>query len=279
MEKALVTYAPVLHQGYLEMFERWKGATCFLVGEDLAEKYSDVNAKKEIRAINPHVMRELVRDLKYFKDVQVWMGSLPYNLRKGEVVIANDEICRRLAADNFVDRRLIFDSAFLRWDSTHVFSKKGIRYDRISRSKEDRRFIEKAEEEAKKTSDWWRAVGAIIVKTVRGRTVEVMSAYNRHVPSEYIPYVFGDPRDIIKAGEQSEIASAMHAEQVLIALAAESGIAFKGTDIYLTTFPCPLCAKLVAFSGIKRCFVKGGHASLDGESVLKSRKVEIILVK
>ena len=94
-----------------------------------------------------------------------------------------------------------------------------------------------------------------------------------------LPWADGYSIDIIKAGEQSELASAMHAEQVLIARAAEEGISLRGTDIYLTTFPCPLCAKLIAFSGIRRCFIKGGHASLDGEHVLRARRVEIILVK
>lgn len=276
MSTALIAYVPVIHGGYKELFERWKGADIYLIDTNLATKYTDVRAKIEIRALD-------VQDVARY----IWNAMPPPNLnilisekhlRKLQydtIVMANDEVCRRIARAQLPHKHVQFDDIFLRWDSTHVFSKNEIHYDRISRLKTDRLRIQKAEEEAKKTSDWWRAVGALIIKKSR----VMLSAYNRHVPSEYIPYIFGDPRDIIKAGEQSEYASAMHAEQVLIALAAEQGISLKGTDIYLTTFPCPLCAKLVAFSGIRRCFVKGGHASLDGENVLRARGVEIILVK
>jgi len=52
-----------------------------------------------------------------------------------------------------------------------------------------------------------------------------------------------------------------------------------GADFYVTVFPCPDCTKLIAFSGVKRLFFKGGHASLDGVDILKAKGVEIIKVE
>ncbi len=276
MRKTLIAYVPVLHEGYIKLFRKWRGLDLLLIDEAMAAKYTDVNGKKEIRALDVEIIARCVQVLGYMSRIRIIGEDAPVLRGKAnEIVMANDEICRKLAAEYFPKERVRFDDVFLRWDTAYVFSKNEIHYDRISRAKTDRELIHKAEKESKKTSDWWREVGAVIVKD--GKIV--MSAFNRHVPSEYAPYAFGDPRDIIKAGEQSELASAMHAEQVLIARAAEEGISLRGTDIYLTTFPCPLCAKLIAFSGIRRCFIKGGHASLDGEHVLRARRVEIILVK
>ena len=47
----------------------------------------------------------------------------------------------------------------------------------------------------------------------------------------------------------------------------------------VTDFPCPPCAKLVAYSGIKKLFYLKGYAMLDGERILKDAGVEIIKIK
>lgn len=44
----------------------------------------------------------------------------------------------------------------------------------------------------------------------------------------------------------------VHAEQNAIAFAAKEGIKLKGTILYTTTSPCPVCAKLIASTGISR---------------------------
>ncbi|MEN9558067.1 MAG: hypothetical protein RL141_436, partial [Candidatus Parcubacteria bacterium] len=74
------------------------------------------------------------------------------------------------------------------------------------------------------------------------------------------------------------IATTVHAEQALITEAARAGIALEGTDLYVTVFPCAMCAKQVAYAGIKRCFYASGHASLDGEAVMKAEGVELVYV-
>ena len=96
-----------------------------------------------------------------------------------------------------------------------------------------------------------------------------------------MPYIDGDPRDFIKAGERSELCSAFHSELSIITRAANEGLKLSDgeTYIYVSVFPCPMCAMQVAYSGVRRCYFSSGHASLRGEDVLKSQNVEIILVK
>ena len=48
--------------------------------------------------------------------------------------------------------------------------------------------------------------------------------------------------------------------------------------MYVTVFPCPPCAKIVAFSGIRKLYYAGGYSVLGQENILKSRGVEIIYV-
>jgi len=108
----------------------------------------------------------------------------------------------------------------------------------------------------------------------------ITAQHNHHVPFRpHTPYINGDPRDVIKSGTLNLVYSSLHAEQTIIAESARDGVSLKGTDMYLNDFPCPLCAKLMAAAGIKRCFFKAGSTWLDAESVLHAAGVEIILVQ
>jgi dCMP deaminase len=128
---------------------------------------------------------------------------------------------------------------------------------------------------AKLTSCWWREVGAVLVEDEK----LIFQTFNRHVPNENSPYVFGDPRDSVPSGEKSELSTAIHAEQNIIAWAAKEGIGLRGKYLYTTVFPCPVCVKLIAYSGISKLFFLTGHSSLGGENILRSQNVEIVLVK
>src|SRR5690606_10170342 len=132
----------------------------------------------------------------------------------------------------------------------------------------------KIKSEANKSSDWWRRVGAAIVKD--GGIL--VSAYNKHLPTEHTPYVNGDPRNAFSKGVNIELSSAIHAEALAISEMAKKGIPLEGTSMYVSTFPCPVCAKLIASSGIKKVYYYEGYSMLDGEDVLRSKGVEIIRV-
>lgn len=56
------------------------------------------------------------------------------------------------------------------------------------------------------------------------------------------------------SGENLESCLAVHAEQNALLQAAKSGASVKGGDLYVTTFPCSTCMKMIINAGIKRVF-------------------------
>jgi dCMP deaminase len=75
-----------------------------------------------------------------------------------------------------------------------------------------------------------------------------------------------------------ELSTAIHAEASLIAQAAREGISTKAAVLYVTDFPCPPCAKLIAGAGIAKLYFRTGYAVLDGEGVLAAAGVEVVQV-
>jgi deoxycytidylate deaminase len=63
-----------------------------------------------------------------------------------------------------------------------------------------------------------------------------------------------------------------------VARAARTGTALEGADLYVTTFPCPACARLIAESGFRRCYFSGGYSVLDGDGILRAAGVELFWV-
>ena len=62
----------------------------------------------------------------------------------------------------------------------------------------------------------------------------------------------------------------------MIAQAARAGRPLNGADLYVTTFPCPACARLIAESGFRRCYFTGQYSVLDGDTVLRAAGVELL---
>jgi dCMP deaminase len=273
----LVLYAPVIHQGYIQLLRNHADSVNLIaiVGTELLEQVG--YKEKEIRAISPETAKSLIEHL-VSTDVSILTPENINSIDLGfkTIRLVEDDVTRVICERYWPERQDIWRiSAFLRWDSTRVFSQDPTEYDRISETVEDNGFLRLAQEVSQRTSDWWRQVGAVLVKN--GQVVDVV--YNRHLPSEHTPYVLGDPRDFVKAGERSELASAIHCEQQIIANAARSAYSLEGTSLYIPIFPCPVCAKMIALSGIKKCYFWSGHASLDGRTIMKTFNVELILVK
>jgi dCMP deaminase len=132
----------------------------------------------------------------------------------------------------------------------------------------------KAKELAGRSSDWWRQVGAIAWRDA----VVLGAAWNHHGPTEYAPYTDGDPRDGFSRGVRADLSTAIHAEASVVANAARDGISLDGAEIYVTTFPCPACARLIAESGFRRCYFSGAYSVLDGDAVLRAAGVELLWV-
>jgi len=274
-QKSLLAYIPVFHQGYDLLFQRHKDKVENLVilGDSLIDEFTTV--AKEIRALPPSRAKLIVESLNLFKRIFIFERTNIGSLSGQSFIVARDALTEKVVEKYLPKSPIQWDSSFLRWDEKNVLSLENVEFDRLASDEFDQKMMLDAIIEGEKGSSWWRRVGAIIVRDGEA----LLRAHNIHTPSEYTNYIEGDPRDSIKAGEKNELGTALHSEQLVIASAAEKGLKLDGTSLYVTVFPCPACAKLVAYSGIKKIFFKEGHASLDGERILRFRGVEIVKIK
>lgn len=129
-------------------------------------------------------------------------------------------------------------------------------------------------EEATKSADWWRSVGAAVVKD--GKLLAL--AHNEHMPHEQLPNMYGDTRALFKKGININYVTSAHAEVGVIAEVARQGISPEGAELFVTDFPCPYCARLIAKAGIKKIYFIKGYAVLEGDEFLKGEGIELIQV-
>ncbi len=275
MKTFLILYVPVIHSGYLEILGKYQWVqTFYILGQNFVEELAE---HVELRALNPKTTQKIlapfIEDLNMKVLDREELSQITNTRSRFNVVTANEAITKRFVKRYLPGVEVTFEDTFLRWEESNVLSSHDVPHDRVSVSEEDRRHMNDAGIESQSSSDWWRRVGSILVKP----TGEILKGYNKHVPTEYTPYVNGDPRDSIKAGTHSEFSSAIHSEKAVFAEVLRPILS--GADLYVTVFPCPDCAKLIAFSGVKRLFFRGGHASLDGVEILKAKGVEIIKVE
>lgn len=275
MEKIIIAYVPVLHEGYRKFFERHLDAgILYIFGDSLIKKHDYL--AKEIRQLSPELVKKAVESWKLFKKVEVLEEKDLKLLTASEIIMPDEDVCKDLAKESFGDKKITFDTVFLRWDKHKAMEERPVEADqKISREQFDIEIIQNLKKEAEKSSDWWRRIASAIVKN---REV-VLFAHNDHLPSPHSPYADGDPRNTLHKGVGTDIATAIHSEARLIAEAARKGISLEGASLYVTIFPCSLCAKQVAFSGIKKIYYGGGYQMLDQETILRNKGIEIIYVE
>jgi len=284
MRRNIILYIPVLHKGYTDFLDKYVGSadSIYVIGDYLLssmKEFDYLNRKDRLRAVESNQMIQVLKTL-YGDLVSVELlneKSLSF-LQASDVslVMPNEDICTDVYEHYFSGKDVLFDSVFLRWHRNNVLENKKVEVHKtLSCSQFEKEIMKQVFLEAGKSADWWRQVAAFIVKD--GEVILI--AHNCHVPDEQTPYVFGDPRSIFKRGIHLELSTAEHAEARLIAEAARRGISLEGAELFVTDFPCPPCAKLVARSGIKKCYFSRGYAVLDGEDVLKEKKVELIFVE
>lgn len=80
----------------------------------------------------------------------------------------------------------------------------------------------------------------------------------------------------VPSGQRHEICRALHAEQNAIIQAAYHGVQIAGSDIYSTTQPCVLCAKMLINAGIKKIYYYEEYPDELALELLKEAGVELI---
>lgn len=271
MKKQVLLYVPVIHAGYEQFLRRHTDADeVWLLGASFAEDFPVL--RKEIRAL------DAADAARYLGATGVLeRDELKKQITAELLVVPDEELMLAVVEKYGLDqgRTLLTDRTFLRWDRAWSQAQRPAGYDgTIAVDELSRTVMGKAADEADKSSDWWRQVGAVVVRD--GAIVD--SAHNEHRPTDYTPYLNGDPRNDFSRGVRADLSTAIHAEALLVARAARDGVPLRGADLYVSTFPCPACARLIAEAGFRRCWFAGPYAVLDGDDILRAAGVELIWV-
>lgn len=273
VEKILIFYIPVIHRGYLDFLRSMQGEVTgvYIIDGDFLDNLSEF--KPDIAAISTLEVKDLLEKFG-FKNISILTKDRVNELHGKELVLINDEVCRNLFEKYLRNEKVEWKSVFLRWDRTKVLALEKLDDIVVSKEQFDIDMMKEATIESNKTGDWWRQIGAVLVKDKE----IILRAFNKDLPSDHTPYQVGEARDLFAPGERHDLANTIHAEQSIIAQAAKEGISTKGLSLYVTTFPCPVCAKLIAVSGIRNIYYSEGGSNFDAKKVLESARVKIIQV-
>ncbi|MHB8660851.1 MAG: deoxycytidylate deaminase [Minisyncoccota bacterium] len=275
----LVAYVPTPHAGYLKLFRAHKGSVLYVLGKEFVQQFPSL--VRNLPGVAPEESQKMIQALDIFADVRILTITEinDTNLWQSRNIIMPDEdVSHALAEKYFTGISVVFDNSWrLRWDWGEVTKERRPEGERkVSLHELDRAIMRQAFDGANRSPDWWRQIGALLV---RGGKV-LLVAYNRHVPNDQSLYCYGDPRSAFSPpGTRIEISSAMHAEMGIAAAALQRGICTEGCDLFVTTFPCPPCAYPWAHSGIRRLFYTEGYSLVAAAETLEAKDVEIIRVE
>lgn len=271
----VVAYVPVVHEGYRRFLERHAaGRRMYVMGRDLHEDFRPL--AKDVRALEPDDAARALAALGIAQSVTVLGAAEAGRLAEQEglsIILPAEDVSYAVVERFFPRAAVRYDPAFLRWDKTktvQLLDPQPVRAEHDDQALQQ--LAQAAEDEAARSLDWWRQVGAAL----RFADGTVAAAHNEHHPHPHAPYAAGDPRANFTRGVELELSTATHAEAALIARAAREGRATAGGEIYVTDFPCPPCAKLIAGAGLKRLYFRRGYAVLDGQDVLAAAGVEVV---
>lgn len=282
LESIVILYMPVVQSGYVHFLERHQNAqTIYIFSSEVIDRFHHL--RKDLRALPPEAVQRMIPAVIPDLDIQLlsierlekWRSVGAQAQLQYHFIVPDEDIMRELADEYLGDFQITFDPVFLRWDAQKTKAKSKVDPDATVTTQEvDRQFMKLAHDQAKQSADWWRQVGAVLVKDQQ----VVAVGRNHHLPDDYQLQSAGDPRGNFHKGQFIELSTAQHAEAGLVAQAAREGFSLTGADLYVTTFPCPMCAKLLSETGIQKIYYQDGYSMVDGAEVLKSAGIELIRV-
>ncbi len=284
MKKSIVAiaYIPVLHKGYVDFCATVEaaGATdLYLIGDEILVRHAEldyINRKDRIRAVEVGKMVSVIESASTLKGAILDEATVSI-LQTGNVSIVtpNEDIGRVVVKNYFPDNKVEYIDIFLRFNRENVNETKPAEAETVIKVSEfQEKIIKDIIAEADKSFDWWRQVGAALV-----RNGEVLvRAYNEHLPEAQTPNIIGDARSLFTRGVNINYVTSAHAEVGVIAEAARQGLSTNDAELYVTDFPCPYCARLIAKSGIKRVYFLKGYAVLDGEEFFKEAGLDVVRI-
>lgn len=269
----VLCYVPAITRSYLNFFRLNKGLIGVL-GRSLLSEFAWL--ERDVRAIEPEEARNLLLacnfDAVVFEQDNLVSSASDDDMR---FILPDEDISFLLAEKYLAGRKVEFFPIWLRWDKKNANSELQVSPDRLVVCDVFTRDMMKvAYDKAKMSSDWWRQVGALAV-TKEGK---VLVENNHHLPTEHSPDIDGDPRSNFNWGDVNDCYTSIHAEAAIVASAALTGTSLESADLYVTTFPCQRCARLVAKAGIERVFYVEGYSLADAEVILRKENIEIVRV-
>jgi len=281
MSHNLIAYIPTLNQRHLDWLSRHSDCTLLLISEKDAYELLP-RLSRNMAAIPASMMVRLISSEGLVRRVGIFNPTLAIqkpHLSLGTNWVLPDEDVSHLLAEKYLlpaECNVAYEMIWARWDMTAVKQNQPVMADvEISTDQFDVEFLRELKKFSEKGPDWWRRVAASAISQ-DGKVL--VTAYNTHMSDEYETYIFGDPSINRDAGEKGK-SCVIHAEQSVITLCAKHGLALDGAKLYVTTFPCEMCAREIAFSGVSTVYFSEGYSSLNAQEVLKSRGVKIVQVK
>lgn len=280
-QKILIALVPVIHIKYLELFKKYP-EHLYILDNSILEKWSEFEKlKRDLRTIDQKTIYNFVKKSGILKQVDLLtldnLKSLINSKEAVSIVMPDEDVSHWFAEKFLTDKKVDFENVFLRWNKPVSTQELEVSNDRIiTQEKAHQELIGKVKELQEKSANWWRQIGTLITDDAGSI---ILSAFNRHVPTQENMAAYGDLRMCFDAGEHHNLSNSIHAEASLIGKAAKEGISLNNTNLYVTTFPCPTCAKLIAEAGIKKVYYESGYSLSDAEDILKNAGVELILVK
>ncbi len=260
----------MLHAGYQALLDRYPDAEVLLVGASFAEDFPVL--RKEIRALTPEQAAAYLRATG--RSVRV-IERDTLILDAETVVVPDEQLLHALLERYPTAAKVLWERTFLRWDRPSSIDPQPVDGTPAVALRElDSTLLGLLHTEAGRSSDWWRQVGAVATRD----GALLYSAHNEHQPSEYSPYLDGDPRNEFSRGVRIDLSTALHAEASIVGQAARDGVALRGADLYVSTFPCPGCARLIAAAGFARCYFVDPYAVLHGDEILRAAGVTLVRV-
>lgn len=279
--RIVISFIPVIHRGYLDFLKKaGTKSVCVIEASDVPEV---PHLARELRALTFEEVQKVLAPLG-FRTMRFSKAREVIEDRGPEVtlIMPDEDISHVLHKKYLQGMKVEFVGTFLRWDwnrtvataTTVPAADRVIRKGSVEMGDIAPRMslLLKTRE---KSSDWWRQIAAMAV-CKDGTTI---MAFNCHLPNEYVPYIDGDPRNNFGPGEYVDIYTSLHAEKGIVVHAAREGIKFKGSDVFVTTFPCSNCANDLVAAGVKRVFFSGGYSNLNGVKTLRDHGVELIYVE
>lgn len=288
MKQIIFAYIPVLHRGYQEFFAKYEGAELYLLDRAELMTFEELEyLKKDIRVLDIELASKAIKSWQIFNSVKpikldeidqiIYADQTDDKSRSSAQFIFTGDDIGHFIADKFfasVEGKT-FEPIFLRWDKNLMSQPEQVPVGvSVSKTELESKYMRQAFIQAGYSSDWWRHVGGVIVKNDQ----LLLADHNLHLPMEDQQYKNGDPRTAFTSGVGTDFSSSIHAEAHLIAEAAKRGLALEGAEIYVTTFPCPVCAKQIASAGIKKVYYAKGYAVLDGLEIMQTACVEVVKV-